>query len=447
MVLDRDGVIGMSALTMHPGIGADAAGTPTVAHAPERAAARARVEVFHDWPAAEVLAAWDALALRVGAEISSCPAYARIWWKHYGRGRLRIVCVWRDEVEPGGASGASGALLVGVLPMFVDRMWVGPIWVRVARLLGCDSTIAVLSPAVEGEAAAEVYRLAAERLIEDERCEVVHFGAVQGDGAAGEAMRAGLSDAANEFDLIERSHGVCTRWDLPGTLEEYAASLEKVVRSNLKRNLNKIGRAPGSRVRVVKEAAEVVEAFDRFMPMHAAQWEAEGQPGHFGDWPGAEAFSREMVAELSSAKHGGRVALIEHDIDGKCVCAYWCYVLGNRAFWRLPARLVGEEWNQYALGRVGLVTMLREMMNLGVRSVDGGPGHYDYKVKHGATEHPLVSFMAVHKTTAARMKAGLLGRYADLVNLVYYRAWRLKTSARLGVRPGALWRWWIRTRV
>ncbi|MGE3109776.1 MAG: GNAT family N-acetyltransferase [Phycisphaerales bacterium] len=391
-----------------------------------------RADIVRSWEDVRAFeGAWDALAERSGAEISSFPGYARTWWTHYGRGRLAVVVCRR------------GDRLVGVLPMFVERVGPWPIGARVAKLMGSDSTIAVMSPAVEPEHAAESIASAVRELVERDGCDVVHLGPMQGDTGAAGAVREALGGG-----LRERRVGVLTRWDLPGTFEEYLASLEKSERSNLKRNLNKIGKASGSKVRVVRDAEEIVAAMDRFVPMHAKQWEAEGKPGHFGDWRGSEAFAREAVREQSKR---GRVAFVEQEIEGECVCSYWSYVVvgagSGRAYWRLPAREVGEKWDAYALGRVGLVMMLRELIGMGVRYVDGGPGHYDYKLRLGATEHPLVSFMFVKAGWASRARASLLTRWADLVHLVYYRAWRLKFGPRVKWKSGALRRVWVRSRV
>lgn len=396
-----------------------------------------RVEVVHDWAdVASFEREWDELAERTHAEISSCPGYAKVWWRHYGRGKLAIV-VGRDRDR-----------LVGVLPFFISRIGPWPLGVKVAKLIGSDSTIAVLRPALDPAFAASLVRLACEQ-IGSLGCSVIHVGPVQGDTPSTGALRRLFDSEATAhggslWQCRERAVGVCTRWNLPATFEDYLASLDKSDRSNLKRNLNKVSKATASNVRVVTEQQEVAAAFERFVPMHARQWNAEGKPGHFGDWPFSVPFAREAIATLSTQS---RVSFVEQDIDGECICSYWSYILGNHAFWRLPAREVGEKWDAYALGRVGLVTMLREFIRRGVREVDGGPGHYEYKLRLGATEHPLVSLLFVRQSGMASSRAYVLERYADAVHLIYYRVWRLKTAPRLGIRSRALRYFWMRSRI
>ena len=54
------------------------------------------------------------------------------WWRHYGGGRTLEIMEFR----------ADGAL-VGVLPAFVGRVWLGPAWLSLAGLVGSDSTLVV----------------------------------------------------------------------------------------------------------------------------------------------------------------------------------------------------------------------------------------------------------------------------------------------------------------
>ena len=143
-----------------------------------------RLEVHHDWAsAAGVEHEWDALAEQTGADISLCPAMARVWWRHYGRGTLRVLCFWTTP-HPGHAR-----RLVGVLPMFVENLRIGPVGVRVARLLGSDSTITVTSPPVEPSHAGAVYGRALEHLFGEDRCDAVNVSSKDLPGSSSTTSR------------------------------------------------------------------------------------------------------------------------------------------------------------------------------------------------------------------------------------------------------------------
>jgi hypothetical protein len=90
---------------------------------------------------------------------------------------------------------------------------------------------------------------------------------------------------------------------------------------------------------------------------------------------------------------------------------------------------------------------LRGLGEDGLRDVEAGPGHYEYKMRLGAEEHPLRRVVLAAPTAAARARTALLLRWADLLHLVYYRGWFLKLAPRLGRSGRPLWGPWIRTRV
>jgi hypothetical protein len=79
--------------------------------------------------------------------------------------------------------------------------------------------------------------------------------------------------------------------------------------------------------------------------------------------------------------------------------------------------------------------------------VEGGPGHYEYKLRLGAEEHPLRRVVISRRSALSRWRSALLLRWADLLHLLYYRGWFLKLAPRLGRSGRPLWGWWIRSRV
>ena len=77
--------------------------------------------------------------------------------------------------------------------------------------------------------------------------------------------------------------------------------------------------------------------------------------------------------------------------DGVVVAYYWCFSLGGTYYWRLSARLLGEEWNQFALGRVGVVKMMEVADTEGTTAIEAGVGAYGYKENLNAKSFPLQS--------------------------------------------------------
>jgi len=402
---------------------------------------RLRLEVFRDWESARTFEEeWDRFGTEVAADIHLAPAWCRVWWRHYGRGELRILAVRHDE-----GSATPGAL-AAVFPLFISRAWIGPFPLRLAKFIGADSTIAVIRPPVTEECAEACYRLAIDHLLDAERCDAASFGPLGGESdRAGAIRRACAGSGAPRATVRERTIGVHTIYRLPESAEAYWMSLDRGHRSNLRRSLKRLDERFGIRMQRITDPEELREHFPAFVAMHTAQWRSEGLPGHFGDWPGSLAFAEELVRELAPA---GRVVLSCLLAAERPVSYFWDFRCGRTAHWRLPARVTGEEeMEKLGLGRAGLILRIETLIPEGIRTVEDGPGHYEYKLQHGAEEFPLRSVLVVRRSPYARGAVPLALAVSAGIHFAYYRVWRRKGLKLLGLRPGKLWRCWIRTRI
>jgi len=374
---------------------------------------------------------WEGLFDSANTDLYSSPVWCETWWKHYGRGRLRVMTF------------RVGGLLVGVLPMFVERVWAWPLRTTVARLIGADSTISVIKPAVIAEHAAGVYAAALTVLFGDEGCDCVWFGPLSGHRTHAGHIKDAAS-ASNARLIHDRPMSPHAEFEPPATFEGYLSSLEKRQRQNLRRDLNQLAAKHSFKTDVVAAPADVGEAFDQFLQMHARQWQAQDQLGHFSDWPGSEAFTRDLIDVLSRRD---AVRLIRLHIDGNLAAYELCLRCGEVYHWRLPARESGAHWDKLGLGRVGMAKMIEAAVADGATRIEAGPGHYDYKVKHGAVEYDLRSILVSRGGSFSQMRARLLVMWARVLHLAYYRVWYRHLRARLGLRGRPLWRAWIRRRM
>jgi CelD/BcsL family acetyltransferase involved in cellulose biosynthesis len=394
------------------------------------------VTLHGSWESLEPLAAeWEALAVASGADVYTSPVHAKIWWTHYGRGRMVVA-----EVREVSAAGRGA--LVGVVPLFIERVFAGLGWARLCRIMGGDSTISVLSTSVLKGRAAEVWEAVLRGVLPE--CDAVCLSPLSGFGGVAEAAHSAGVRVAGPERVWKSEIGVHTTFVLPESFDAYMAALDKRQRGNLRRDLNQIAKRENVTVDVVRTPEEVAREFETFQAMHAAQWRAQSKGGHFSDWPGSVAFSREINAALAS-RGGAFLVRIAH--MGTPVAYEWCLALGAQGFWRLPARVVDEEWEKLGLGRVGMARMIEAMIGLGVREVEAGPGHYDYKVKHGAKETPLISIRVLGPGRASAVRMRCRDVFVRAMNFAYYRVWFLKVKPRLGLKSGALAAWWTRSKM
>ena len=373
---------------------------------------------------------WDSFVEQSGSDIYFTVDWLQAWWTHYGRGRTFHGLIARD-----------GARMVGALPFSVQRVWAGPVPVRLAKFVGADSTLPVFTPAIAEGFEEPVVRAALESLFDDAGCDAVSLSPLSGLSPVAEAAERAVGDA---FGLVRSdSPGRHTVFNLPGSFDEYLQSLSSSQRQIHRRYLRKLNSRHEISFRTVT-GDEAIAYFDQFAELHAAYWRQRGKLGHFGDWPAGADFNRDLIARMAAK---GRARFYEVAGDGRVLAIEYCFVLGDRCYWRLPARDPDPELEELRLGRVSLAEMFRMLIETGHRMVEGGPGHYDYKLRLGAEEHPLRRIIVSAGGASARWRAALLVRWADLLQLAYYRGWFLKLRPKLGLPPGRLRQTWIRTRI
>ena len=115
-------------------------------------------------------------------------------------------------------------------------------------------------------------------------------------------------------------------------------------------------------------------------------------------------------------------------------------------YWRLPARLNGEQWDRFALGRVGLMKMIEVAAAEGATAIEAGTGRYEYKEKLNAKTLPLHSVVLCRRGLAPRLRARLTLAHGDILDFAYYRLWFNRVAPRIGILRRPLWRSWIRRR-
>lgn len=375
--------------------------------------------------------AWDAFVLETGAGLYMSHDWCSIWWKHYGgKRRLRIFVV------------REGDRLVGLVPMFVDTVWLGPVWLRLAKRVGSDHVQTVFQLPIRADHAATVYRAVIDMLLAKDRCDAIWFGLMTGTDQTIEGLRLAASGMDGAAILRDRVAGVHTTYNLPATFEDYLGGLDRQQRYNYKRRDKQLAAEHKVEVTVVSDPKDAVASYEDFKRIHEAQWTSEGRLGHFDDWPGADAYNRELVEQLSNL---GRYGLMKITADGVLCGAKYFFNFGDESCSRLPARAVGEQWSRYGLGVMVHVKYVEQMIAAGLRRLELGVGHYDYKMKLGGDVHDARSMLLVRKSPLVMLRARAFMKLAEALHFAYYRVWFLKLSPRFPALRGPLWRIWIRS--
>ena len=235
---------------------------------------------------------WRALNARARAGcMFLSPDWLEPWWKHFGGGReLQTICV------------REGGKLIGILPLFAERIALGGVPVtRIAFLgdgdTGCDYLDALAAPGREREVLDHC--LAALMNLNWDVCDL--------DGLWRESFTAGQivsrfapSRPTGGVVRDSRLRFVCPNLPLTGTYESYLQGLSR--RENLKRREKWLFRQPGVSIACARTPREATKATEEFLELHRARWAVEGGSNGLSD-ASHEAFHREASQRL--ARTGG----------------------------------------------------------------------------------------------------------------------------------------------
>lgn len=391
------------------------------------------VRVLHSFADAETLRpAWNELVLRCGADVYQTFDWCRLWWQHYGARRQLHLLLCSSNEE-----------LVGVVPAFVETLWLGPVRLRVAKLVGADFSLHLCNLPVVSDALPSVTAHAIRHLLGQHRCDLLLLGPLSGPGARlDELLAAGRQEPAlvDKADTLGKS---CNTYiELPGKFSEYEKAIGNKQRGNLNRTVAQFSKAHRVAFDVVSHPGQLAAEFENFRALHESQWRAEGKLGHFGDWPDAEGYNRDLVRTLGAQ---GMVRFHRILADDRVVSSQYSYVFGGTNYWRLPARAFAPEWDRLSFGRMGLAKMIEASISEGLHTIEGGRGYYAYKLQMGGREWPLRTVQFVRRGPGVSVRVRVFRTFASLLNLAYYKVVFARLAPRLPALQHSLWPVWIRS--
>ncbi len=391
------------------------------------------IRVLHSFADAEPMqTAWNDLVLRSGADVYQTFEWCRLWWRHYGMHRqLQLLLCF------------SGEEMVGLIPAFVETLWLGPARIRAAKLIGSDFSLQLCNLPIMPDAIEQAVSRAVRHFLGDEKCDVWIAGPLSGPTARIEEI---LDTGRNETELVESAeslgHSITTRFDLPHHFDEYLNEIGSRQRGNYNRSLKQFAKNHQVVTDTVTEPEEVLREFERFQWLHQAQWAAEGKLGHFVDWPKAAEFNRDLVMSFGKL---GMVRFFRILADAQVASSQFCLLFGGTNYWRLPGRVCKPDWEKLSLGKMGLIQMIEASLDQGVTAVEGGRGHYDYKLQLGGREWPLRTLQFTRRGLGVSMRVKLFRAFASVLNVVYYKILFLRLLPRFPILQRSLWPVWIRS--
>ena len=377
---------------------------------------------------------WDEFVESVGGEIFLTFDWCRIWWRYYGGKRRLRVFVFRFEGR-----------LVGIVPVFFEKIWLGPAFLRTVKIVGTDFTPISVSIPIEkgfiGEVVGQFWNLLAEY-----NWDIVHMGPLAGLYKNFHELEDGCERLLGRgFKIRSKVNGVQTYFRLAGSWEEQFAGFKKREQKRIRRYYKACGEA-GTLARVFASDGSFEQTFNNFARMHANNWKVTERGGHFEDWPLSHQFHRE-AAEVQLKR--GRLRLLEVGLSGHCLGYKYGYKFGGKYFEYLDARAEPEsipfELPHISLGTIVFTEELKAALDGKSKWLDSMRGNYEHKLRLGGELFSVKSLYIYPKRIAVSLRVWLFRALVWVLDVAYYKIWFGRIRSKLGLKPKSLWKIWIRT--
>jgi len=391
-----------------------------------------KLEIYDNFEDLETIQSeWDQFVESAGGEIFLTYDWCRIWWKYYGKNRTLKIFIFRRSDE-----------LVGIIPLFFEKIWLGPMFVRAGKIVGSDFTLSQFSIPLAENYIEEIINKLFELLSKD-KWDILHIGPIAG-------LYKDFDDLKKTCEgLFSRSHrvlsenkGVQTYFQLAESWEKQLASLNKGERWDIKRSYKALCPEVNCLVSAFSAQDIFEQTFEYFVNMHQSYWRSLGKLGHFGDWPEAQNFHLE--AAITQLRHN-RLWLLEVKSGTRCLGYEYGYNFGDRYYEILNARTNSEELGKISVGRVVFSELVKKLLNESVRCIDSMRGNYEHKLRLGGAIFPLRSLYIIQNKLFTLIRVSIFRVLARFVNICYYKLWFCRIAPKLHLKPRPLWRAWIRT--
>jgi CelD/BcsL family acetyltransferase involved in cellulose biosynthesis len=286
------------------------------------------------------------------------PAYLKLYWEEFGEAPGHLLLAFAEQ-EGGKQVGAAAFELAGTT----------------LRFLGGTEVTDYMGPVAVPESAEQMAKeLFAVLEARDDWARADLGGLAEGSAWLGRLSEAAAARGLS-VEVVDDKIAVAPFLPLPGSFEEYLASLPSKLRHEIKRKARKLANEAGE-YRVTATTGETLAAdLDRFVALHRS---SEGPKGVFMQ-PGMEIFFRRLGEEFLP---DGIFALTFLEVKGHKLAGTIgfrfkrTYMLYNSAF--------DHGWGHLSPGTVLVAEVIRIAIDEGCSGLDLLKGDYGYKYRFGA---------------------------------------------------------------
>ena len=370
-----------------------------------------RVELVGDFDQVSALRSqWDDLALRSGGDVFSTFDWCREWWRVFGvaNRELRLCLGWRGE------------RLVGILPLFWERLSWGPFSLRVMRLIGGEHPFSKAAFAMEKADARAFLSCVFGHAMDD--WDVIYLGELPGHRDGFDEMAGALRELSDVGMVIANAEAYPHMvFDVPESMDDWLSSLSLKERRNVRRDLREL-EVNGDAVDLAKCGVPTAAAVNELIRLHAEQWRRQGRLGQFGDWRGCEAFTQAVVQRLAECDRAFLHQVHKNDV---LMATELSYRFGDRLHWIIGGRADG------VTSRVGFSALMRTCVESGIRLIDAMGGLFDYKRRLGARVIHIKTITAISNRSGSEARWRRFRAATAAVDVPYFRGWQWRLQPAL----------------
>ncbi len=295
------------------------------------------------------------------------------WWKHFGHGKLHIVCV-EHHGEP-----------IAFAPLFIKRTHV--LGSNIMSFIGTgisDYGEIAIKPGMERLAIVTLMRHLASHC---DLWDVIEMREISLASKVPSLIRAWCEDDGWRYGIachLSVSE-VCPVLNLPESFERLLSSVRGNLRTSLKRRERQLRKLFDMQVGVVSDDNQLSEVIEVMFNLHARRWRRRLQPGVFF-LPSVQNFHREF-ARL--ALKNGWLAMHFMKLDGAYTAVHYCLRFDSATCYYGGG--FAPEFGKHSIGTVLMGYAIKHAIESGASVFDFLRGCEEYKLLWGAKPIPNAS--------------------------------------------------------
>jgi hypothetical protein len=291
----------------------------------------------------------------------------------------------------------------------------------------------------------DIISLLKKQIAKEWRWDILYLGAFAGNyDSFDKLVEYSNAKFGKGYSYHIKTSGIQIYFPVRENWDDQVAFLDRKQRTNARRAFREIEKRNVSVTSNVASDKNSEQVFEDFVKAHQNSWQKKGMPGHFGDWPRANEFHRE-VSKLQQKQN--RLRLLQIFYNDECVDYEYIYKLGDKYCWFLNARSDAAYEAGLDFKWIAFRSKIELAISEGVKIIDGMRGVYDYKMHMGGEALPIRNLYIIPKKFPTFLRARLFQIMAWMLDILYYKIWCVRLGPKLGWKRGFLWKSWIKTHV